>query len=177
MLVASFPTTVSRFTISGISETKSQFLSSEVPKCRVLTCFTNSWPHTNLFTPSELHTLRFHESRYNAFGSPTHETLKCRFAEMVDDVLPRTYIASRDFGDLRTKVSTSYLPKTEMLNSNSLLMLAPQRNFSLCRDFTLRDFTNLDARFSVLQLANPRSENSRVIQWPLSTWILRSDFS
>jgi hypothetical protein len=41
-----------------------------------------------------------------------------------------------------------------MPSSELLLMQAPQQNFSLCQDFALRDFLNLDARFSILQLAN-----------------------
>jgi hypothetical protein len=44
------------------------------------------------------------------------------------------------------------------------------------RDFAFHNLTNLEARVLTLQLANPRNEISRVIQWFLSTQILRSDF-
>jgi hypothetical protein len=91
---------------------------------------------------------------------------KCRGPELLDT--PYRNSRLRTFG---TKVSTPnpwaqtlrnlrknpelLLRISEMLNSDSLLMRVPQQNFSPCRDFTLRDFANLDARFSVLQLVNP----------------------
>jgi len=53
-----------------------KFLSFEMPKCWVSTCFTNSWPHIKIFSPLGHRTSRFRESHYKTFGSPSHDTLK-----------------------------------------------------------------------------------------------------
>jgi hypothetical protein len=87
------------------------------------------------------------------------------------------FILTRNFGTFGTKVSTLQLLKPEMSSSNLLLVSAPQQKFFPCRDFALHDFTNLDARFSVFQPANPQSENSQVIQWSFPNWILWSNLS
>jgi hypothetical protein len=83
---------------------------------------------------------------------------KCRDPELL--VTPYHNLRLRDFRDKSLDSPTVETQNAEMANSDSLLMLAPKQKFSLYRDFTFHDLANLDARFSVLQLMNPRNESS-----------------
>jgi hypothetical protein len=93
-------------------------------------------------------------------------------------ILSHNSIAFRNFGNLGNEIPNPYPPKCRNAEFRHASPIAgPTQIFSPLRDFALRDFANLATMLLVLQLMKPRNENSRMIQRPLSTWILLSDFS